>query len=631
MPFKQEIPDLVRWIDSRVESLDRDFSITPAERAVRYYRYHGQPFQVRGFEWQIQILNDTHPRQVVQKRSQVGLTTIMMLKVILFLEQYAFMPHWYVSEEGVEMSIFPTAIYTLENDNKVREFSADRIKDLLRDNPYLEGLLEEGEVDQVSLKKFGRAGMYLGGRKTVSGVTTIPAQMVLADEWDRTFDPNVGEQLESRLKASPMFRAKTQKGMLIKFSTPELENWGVAKAREELSDDHRFLIQCTRCNEWQEMLYPESIANWYEKGEKAKDEPFYQCLLCHRPLDFSKIGRWRREEPLKIQNCEWVPKKKEYFETVTRYGEGIRGYLVPWAYSTSVLEVMNDRDTKSTLYFNHHVLGIPYEDKRTGISAQVMKSLCRPELRYGYEPGYTHIMGVDQGAYIMIWRMIPLSRVDLFPIGRWQLVHAEYCPDVLAFKTFETGKDGLVIPRLGRLNALMEQWKIVLCVVDAEPSGNDALNFQKDYVNDKKVWVNHSTEMNVDDPRIGFNWTEDVTEPNQEKIFLGMISEDRTSAIDAYFDFLYQGCLEMPEHEDNIPTIISHHTSLRKTTTEKKLPFGRVKYRTIYYSTGQDHFGHTGKFAFQAACLYHKLAFLNPRIILASGRIDGVKIFQNKK
>lgn len=447
MPFKEEIPDLVKWINSRVESLDRDFSVTPAERAVQYYRYHGQPFQFRGFEWQIQILNETHPRQVYQKRSQVGLTTVMMLKVVLFLEQFAFMPHWFISEEGVEMSIFPTAIYTLENDDKVREFSADRIKDLVRDNPYLEGLLEEGEVDQISLKKFGRAGLYLGGRKSISGVTTIPAQMVMADEWDRTFDPNVGEQLESRLKASPMFKAKTQKGMLIKFSTPEMENWGVAKAREELSDDMNFLVKCTRCAKWQDMLYPDSIANWYDKGQKKpKGELFYQCLYCHRPLDFSEIGKWQKEEPLKIHNCEWVPKRKEYYETVTRYGEGIRGYMIPWAYSTSVHEVMNDRDTKSTLYFHHHVLGIPYEDKKSGLSLQVFKSICKPDLHYGYDPKYVHVMGVDQGAYIMIWRMIPLSRADLVPVGRWQMVHAEFCPDAAAFKTFGTAPGGLIIP-----------------------------------------------------------------------------------------------------------------------------------------------------------------------------------------
>jgi hypothetical protein len=306
--------------------------------------------------------------------------------------------------------------------------------------------------------------------------------------------------------------------------------------------------------------------------------------------------------------------------------------MVPWAYSTSVHEVMNDRDTKSTLYFHHHVLGIPYEDKRSGLSFQILKSISRPNLHYGYDPKYTHVMGVDQGAYVTIWRMIPLSRADLVPIGRWQMVYAEFIPDAVAFKTFDTSQSGLIIPRPGKLNDLMDRWKIALCVVDAEPSGNDALNFQKDYVKEKRVWVNHSTRVNVDDPRIGFNWIEDVKEANEEEIFLGMISEDRTSAIDAYFDFITNGNLEIPENEENIQAaVIPHHTSMRKTTTEKKLPFGRVKYETIYYSTGADHYAHSGKFAYQAACLFHKLAFLNPKIILASGLIEGVKLFQEKR
>jgi len=286
--------------------------------------------------------------------------------------------------------------------------------------------------------------------------------------------------------------------------------------------------------------------------------------------------------------------------------------LAAWADSTSVEEVMNDRDNKSSLYFNHHVLGIPYEDKRTGLSLEFFRSISRPELRYGYDPRYLHLMGVDQGAYITIWRMIPLSRADLFPFGKWQMVHAEFCPGSMAFKTFNKGPDGRLIPKPGRLNELMEQWKIVLCVIDGEPSGNDALNFQQDYVKEKRVWVNHSTKVNIDDPRLGFNWIENDIEPNQEEIFLGRISEDTTGALDAYFDFLYQGCLEIPAHEDNIQTIISHHTAMKKTTTEKKLTFGRVKYETIYYSTGASHFCHSGKFVYQAACLFFKLPFFIP-------------------
>jgi len=170
-------------------------------------------------------------------------------------------------------------------------------------------------------------------------------------------------------------------------------------------------------------------------------------------------------------------------------GVMLQGYrpLTAWAYSTSVEEVMNDRDNKSALYFNHHVLGIPYEDKRTGLSLELFRSISRPELRYGYDPRYLHLMGVDQGAYITIWRMIPLSRADLFPFGKWQMVHAEFCPDSMAFKTFNKGPDGRLIPKPGRLNELMEQWKIVMCVIDGEPSGNDALNFQQDYVKEKRV------------------------------------------------------------------------------------------------------------------------------------------------
>lgn len=630
MPFREEIPDLNRWLQSRIDILDRDFSLTPVERLVRYYQYHGAPVQFNGFEWQIQILNDTHPRQVIQKRSQVGLTTVMMWKVVLFLEQYAFMPFYYTSDAGgAELSLFPTAIYTLENDDKVREFSADRLRGLIKDNPYLEGLLEEGEVDQISLKKFGRSALYLGGRKTVSAVTTIPAQMVLADEWDRTTEIDVGEQLEARLKASPMFRAKTQRGQFIMFSTPEMENWGVTKTYDELSDQMVFMIKCSKCKEWQEMLYPDSIRNYYEKGKIQAGELAFQCLKCHEPLDFAEIGQWRREEPLKTVNAEWVPLKKEYHDAVTNYGEGYRGYKIPWAYSTTPYEVMTDRDRKSTLYFHHHVLGIPYEDRKSGLTSEAMRSLRNPELAFGHAPGHVHVMGVDQGAYITIWRLIPLSRGDLMPLGRWQLVHAEFCPDTEAFKTFIKAPNGTVVPKPGRLSKLMEQWQIAMAVVDAEPSGNDAINFQKDFMG--KVFVNHSSKVNADDPAIGFNWLEKETDPSGEEIFVGRISEDKTMATDAYFDFLYSANLELPLHEEEVDTWSKHHLAVKKTTTEKKMGYGRIKYETIYYAVGDDHYAQSGKFAFQAAVIYFRLFGQGPSLILVSGNITGVKLFQERK
>jgi DNA-directed RNA polymerase subunit RPC12/RpoP len=106
-----------------------------------------------------------------------------------------------------------------------------------------------------------------------------------------------------------------------------MENWGVSKIREELSDQMTFMIRCSRCGGWQEMLYPDSIGNWYDKGQKPKGEFYYQCVKCHRPLDFSEIGTWSREEPLRIHNCEWVPLKKEYYDAVTRYGKRVHGPL----------------------------------------------------------------------------------------------------------------------------------------------------------------------------------------------------------------------------------------------------------------------------------------------------------------
>jgi hypothetical protein len=256
--------------------------------------------------------------------------------------------------------------------------------------------------------------------------------------------------------------------------------------------------------------------------------------------------------------------------------------------------------------------------------------MAKPDLKFGYERDYVHVMGVDQGCYITIWRLVPNSKKNLDPhdIGHWQLVWVEYSPDETAFKTFLKGNDGLMIPKIGRLDQLMELYNIVLCVVDGEPSGNDALNFQKDWP--MKVWVNHSTSVNFDDPYLGFRWVDKEQTPDGEELHVCRISEDKAGALDAYFNYLYSNSFEIPMFEDEIiQTWVQHHLNIKKTITEKRLTFGRVKHETIYYSMGTgDHFGQSSKFAFEAASLYHKVDWFHPTVIIASGAISGVKFKQ---
>jgi hypothetical protein len=620
----RQIPDVEKWFQSRCDALRMDYSLSPVERLCKYYTILGNPANFRGYEWQIGIINDMHPRQVAVKRSQVGFTLIMMCKVILLLEQYSLVPYYYKSDHGEFMSLHPTAIYTFEDATKVGDFSSDRLKRFIAENSFLQGLLEEGDVDQVRLKRFGNSSLYLGGRRNVQSVTSIPAHIVMADEWDRTYDPNIGEQLESRLKASEMFRAKSQRGLYIKYSTPEAYGAGVDKEYEE-SDQMVFQIKCSRCNSWQEMGYPDSIAHWYEKGKKSDKKPYYKCLRCHRELDWSEIGCWDRSKPLKIKNAEWVPKRLDYYNAVTRYMEGTRGFRVPWAYSAPVEEVMRDRDKKSKLYFFHHVLGQTYAEDSTGLIPDSFTSRIDSAFEWGRRrENWVYVMGVDQGCYVSVWGMIPFSRDDGNPWGKWVLCHFEHAPNEQAFTTFQIiGKE--TIPKRGRLHEIMKEWDIDLCVIDAEPSGNEAHNFSREF--EARVLVNHSTGMRNHDPSIGFNFIDFDEDEDGNKIFIGRISEDRTSAIDCYFDFVREGSLSIAAgcEESRFKEYIDHHTNIRKVTEEKSGGgLGVAQMISSYKSFGLDHFGHSGKFAFQAAVLIHKLNRATSHIIIP-GAIEGWK------
>jgi hypothetical protein len=619
------VPDVSQWLGSRVESLRMNYSLTIAERAAKYYRVEGNPIGFRGFEWQIGILNDLHPRQVIVKRSQVGLTLIMMVKIVLILEQYGLVPFYYQDEFGQYMSLSPTGIYTFENATKVSQFSSDRLKSFINENPILQGMLADGDIDQAMLKKFGNSSLYLGGRRTVEGVTSIPAHIVLADEWDRTSDYSIGEQLESRLKASQMFRAKSQRGMFIKYSTPEAYGVGVNKDYEG-SDQMVFQIKCTRCNHWQEMIFPDSIGNYYEKGEEKNIDIFYRCLRCGKPLDFSEIGKWDRSNPGKVQNAEWVPKRLEYYENVTKYNEGTRGYRVPWAYSAPVQEVMRDRDEKSKLYFFHHVLGEGFAEDSSGLIPDTFLSRVTDAYQWGRRvPNTVHVMGIDQGCYATIWAMVPFSREDGRQYGQWVLIYSEYVPDEYAFTTWQIDGQN-TIPRKGRLHEIMEEWNIDLAVIDAEPSGNDAHNFSREH--EGKVFVNHSTQMKNHDPNIGFTYIDRDSDSDDNDVWVGKVSEDKTSAVDCYFDFVREGNLLVAAgfDEEEFNKYIEHHTAIRRVYEEKA--FGQIV--AVYKSFGQDHFGMSGKMAYQAAVLYHKVDSAVSHIIIPTG-ISGWKMSKERR
>lgn len=614
----RKIPDVFQWWQSRVAALKMDYTLSFAERLVQYYMIEGNPAGFRGYEWQIGILNDMHPRQSVVKRSQVGLTLIMMMKCVLFLEQYGLVPYYTRDDFGQLISLHPTCIYTFENADKVRDFSSDRLKEVINENQFLQGLLAEGEVDQVRLKKFGKSSLYLGGRRNVESVTSIPANVVLADEWDRTNDFSVGEQLESRLKASKMFRAKTQRGLFIKYSTPEAYGVGVSKEYDD-SDQMVFQIKCTRCNTWQEMIFPDSIASFYEKGSEPTGKIYYRCLRCNRELDWSTIGQWDRTKPLKTHNCEWVPRRSDYYNNVTKYGEGIRGYRVPWAYSAPVEEVMRDRDTRTKLYFFHHVLGEAFADDSTGLIKD--NFLNRIDDTYQYDrkrPGWVHVMGVDQGCYVTIWGLIPFSREEGHQFGKWVKVHFEHVPNEKAFSSFE--QHGKEVRRIeGRLSHLMKEWEIDLCVIDAEPNLNDAHNFSREF--EERVLVNHSTSMKNHDPSIGFTWVDFDTDANDDTIWVGKISEDKTSAIDAYFDFIREGNLVIAAgaEEEALDKYIEQHLNIKKVYEERSTAQGLPQVIAVYRAFGPDHYGHSGKFAFQAAVLFHKLDKPTSHIIIPGG------------
>lgn len=311
---------------------DVDVSLSYSQWITKHTTIDGKPFSWRGYEYLIDVVNDMHPRQYIIKPSQVGVTEIILRKVIAFLMRYALTPFYYFDEDGNEVQKQGiNGIYSLPNADDIRDLAKDRIlSKIINPVEYLTTASSESTSESLSLIGLYNSFLYLLGRGSEAAVQTIPAEIVVVDEYDQGKVLTNRDMLYARLRNAQVVSNKYYRGLFIGFGTPTLpdDSGQLIDSKFNQSDQKYYHVKCTRCNHWQEVKWPDSCANYYEKGqEKPEKDPFWQCLKCYRPLDFREIGNWSEDEPLKVHNAEWVTKYPER----TSDGGGIRGYRIPFA------------------------------------------------------------------------------------------------------------------------------------------------------------------------------------------------------------------------------------------------------------------------------------------------------------
>lgn len=262
----------------------------------------GVPLEWRDRRFLVDILCDLYPYQVDVKCSQVGLSTVDVLKAY-FLAQV----------------LGRRVIYSLPSDKLVEDFSTTKLEKIERANPLI---CPTGTKNKQS-KSWTDAGfVLLRGTMGSSQDVMVTADYIVADEVNHS-DIGVVEGLESRLQASPI---KAQWW----FGHPTFPGVGVdAKWKE--SDQREWHVTCRGCGQVQPLDFWQNI---------NRERKIYVCRSCGHEIsdDDRRSGEWIPLNP----GARW-------------HGRHISHLIAPWISAADVLEA----EKKPRDYFFSKVLALP--------------------------------------------------------------------------------------------------------------------------------------------------------------------------------------------------------------------------------------------------------------------------------
>jgi len=265
----------------------------------------------------------------VKKAAQIGVTTWALIKSI-----------WVARYNKVSV------IFTMPKKTSITKFSQARVNPMLK----YSRLGIPINVDNVGLKQIGDSFLYMGGTWGETDAISVPADMIVNDELDRS-KPDVVEMLEERTSASFL-------NWKIKMSTPTYPDFGISALYKE-SDMREWIITC-----------PAGHLQILRESNIKNDR--YVCTKCGRPLDQT--------------NGRWEPQRKSRIA-----GFHITQLMAPWIPAREILRKKNDY--KFVADYMNFVLGEEYAGGEGMVNRLELMACFKPLTSLVGRP----IVGVDWG------------------------------------------------------------------------------------------------------------------------------------------------------------------------------------------------------------------------------------------
>lgn len=390
-----------------------------------------KPFNFDRHRYLLPLYMDMSKEICLMKAAQMGATIWMLLRLL-----------WFCLFQQVKACLyFPT-------DEATGKLSKDRLKPLILSNPHLASMITD--VDTVGLKQIGKhSSLYLqhmGGEATKD---SVPFDMLCFDEV-RLLNPADIDQARERISHS-------EYKYVMQVSTAGYPG----------NDIHRVFLRGTqnfwhvKCN-CSDGFIPSEC--WPDCIAVTSKEVYLQCPICKKRIDHPQEGRYIPHNP----------------------GADFPSYHISQFISDyiSVAEIWDAwQRTQNIKEFYNAKLGKPYVDEENQPVKDDDLAACEnSDILWGKSTSQhggriRRGMGVDQmggNNYAVISEL---------HADKKRVVHYEIIDDRNPLYMI----DGNRVTPFKRLYQLMNEYDIDLCIVDAMPNINEALEFARAFP--KRVFV----------------------------------------------------------------------------------------------------------------------------------------------
>lgn len=296
--------------------------------------------------WQLDIINDKSQKIVCRKPTQVGMSTVFLIKMLHFAD-----------------TTTCRLLYTLPRQDDVYDMVNSRLHDIVTESPTIREAISE--IDNVRMKKYKKSWLHFIEMSVPPRM--LDADWMLNDEVDLS-NQQFLQQAISRLDASSI-------GVHHQISTPTIEGFGIDSIYQ-LSDKKEWFVTCGYCNY-------EQVMDWNVNLETSRGDVYYKCARCGKKI-----------HPEDIRDGQWI--------ATGDTKSGISGYQISQLMVPSLTpkKLWQEYKTIERKTFYNYRLGIPYSPASAAFDKDHLTDKCisgnnKKELSKSDDAVY--VLGCDQG------------------------------------------------------------------------------------------------------------------------------------------------------------------------------------------------------------------------------------------